>query len=234
MVEYTKAVRETLAKAIWEAEKKKQIGIISPFDFDETIFPNIVPILKVATPREEIIVSFSLIAKCLDAALRFHLSHSNKKDQKDLLEGLGPLATDAAKLKFLRVIGWLPQRTSEGIECIRKVRNRVSHSIDPGIDLRPKAWLTKEVIEHLDGVIDSLVEAVNTQTTTKLKPELGKTFSGYAMLLAMYCVEEVVAAPSKRILGVSGGSTFYGADDQPEWSRRLRVGFADGLIALCQ
>ena len=180
---------------------------------------------------------FSLTSRCIDAAVRFHLSHSSGKDQKELLDNLGPLATDAARLKLLRVLGWLPVQISSGVESIRRIRNKVSHSLVEHEDLRPEVYFEKDTLAHLNDVVDGMVTAaqgaMKEPDEPTLKVERVKSFSGYGILLAGLAVEAIVSAPSRQLLGVHRDVThFYGFEDAPAWARNLRRSVARSFLNL--
>lgn len=48
--------------------------------------------------------------------------------RKELLKGLGPLATEAARVKFAYALGWVGPETCCDLGTLRKIRNEFAHS----------------------------------------------------------------------------------------------------------
>ena len=74
MAEESEKMIDRVAKAIWEAQRKQEIKRLENFKCDHMIFETAGRLLQTASEREAIIMVFSLISRCIDAAVGFHLS----------------------------------------------------------------------------------------------------------------------------------------------------------------
>jgi hypothetical protein len=227
-----KNVVEAVAKAIWEASRSSELKQVSDFDFDDKIFINTAKILKNSTPREEVSLCFSLISKSIDSAIRFHFSHASKKEIKELMGGLGPLASDASRIRLLKALGWLHPQLCDAINSFRKIRNTLSHEI---IDFNNKEpnFLPEETLTHFDNIYNRINDALFDSEKPKMDMERLRSISGYGIVLSSETMEEIIMAPSKLRLGIgSKRGSFYSDKDCPKWVRKLHLATADSLIIL--
>lgn len=168
------------------------------------------------------LVGFSLISEFLNAALRFHLSHSTIRDQKDLLDGLGPLSTDSARIKLVRAMGWLPNLLSDGVESFRQFRNIVAHQIVLNSDIDILSKIPRPTKDFLDSKFSVIVKGYqDLEYDEDFTYEEPKTADprAYALILALYTLETVICAPASLRLGLGvriGG--IYTSEEGPPWA----------------
>ncbi len=141
---------DAVAKSIWEAKKKQELKNIEKFGFDPQIFSNAGLILSQLSPRETVIVSYSLISNALDSSIRFHFSHVSEKEVSALFDGLGPLTSDATKTRIAKALGWLPENIATAVDTFRKLRNRLSHDIGEFTSSDLRSNLTSDTVQFLE------------------------------------------------------------------------------------
>ena len=222
---------DRVAEAIWNAQRAEELNQIAAFEFDKSVFRSAGSLLIEAGPREQIVVIFSLISHCVDKALRYHFSHSTKTDQKELLEGLGPLASDAARIKLLRVLGWVSPELADAVDGVRRLRNRLSHSLD-AIALDSHIHIPEPLLTRLCSAIDKGIEAALSVASEGFRPDGDKARSipGIGLMLAGNVLEEIVTAPACLRLGIPVGSRLHGFDDAPAWLTDVRHSVVRALL----
>lgn len=227
------SLRDVVARAIFDAYRATELEKLADFRFDSSIFLQAGALLRDAGPREGIVVSFSLASKCLDAATRFHLSHSSASDRKELLDGLGPLASDAARLKLLRVLGWLSPELSQEVDALRKIRNKISHGLE-AIDLDPATHLPRASHQRLREQVDNMLNSVRQGVDSPPAFDESKSHSlaAYGIILSGLLLEEVVSGPATKRLGMPVHQPIYGVEDAPAWTQEVHRGVADAFIKL--
>lgn len=228
-------VVDKVARAIWESQRKSEIEKISDFTFDHSLFVRTAEIFQDASSREVVLLGFSLISECLNASVRYHLSHSTKRDQSDLLDGLGPLSSDAAKLKLVRVMGWLPIIISDGVEAFRKTRNIVAHQIKLNDEIKILSKIPSPTRKHLDETITRVVSVViDLADRDGLKIERVQNsydLRAYALFLALFTLEAVVCGPGSLRLGLGDQvEGFYSFDEAPPWAAEARRSCAKAFL----
>jgi hypothetical protein len=84
--------------------------------------------------------------------LRAHLLPSTTKEDQELFEGHGPLATFSARTKVSRRLGLISADFEQAINIIRRIRNKFAHSLEtPNLSASPY----REWINELPLVIES-------------------------------------------------------------------------------
>lgn len=87
-----------VAKAIFEAQRKREIESISDAPFDGHVFYEHAQKVIRADPEMTIISGWALISTQIDRGLRYNVSHGSKKEISEFFDGFGPLSTDSGKI----------------------------------------------------------------------------------------------------------------------------------------
>lgn len=214
------AIVDAVAKALIDAEKQRQLEVVGSISFDHSIFETAANMLTDAGARETIIIGWSLVSYCLDFAVRQNLGHGTQKQVAELVEGLGPLSSDAAKLKLTRALGWLQPHIFEAANAVRKWRNKVAHQIVRNEDVEKYNALPQLFREEIDRVVEA-VRALAAKTTgyqIKKMPVNDIVLLKCALLLlANHVMGSVIFGPARLALGMTGGPVFFGREESPQW-----------------
>jgi hypothetical protein len=152
-----------------------------------------------------------------------------------MLEGMGPLSSDAAKLRLARLMGWMPPIVSSAVQSLRQARNLVAHDIVDTDEIPFPSNLSKDAEGYLDAGIAAMVDAANSgeEVTQKLVTNDDHKIGRYALLLAFDTLDCVVWGPAKLRLGI--GPTTRGLfkhDEAPEWAKDSIRNLAWGVLLL--
>lgn len=225
---------EVIAQALWEASRNEEVRHISGFGADFSMFPRAAKILSKSSPRESVVICASLIAKAIDVAIRFHFSHASPKELKELLEGLGPLSSDASRVRLVKALGWLSPWLCNGANAFRGTRNFLSHEITEFNDNTPTNFLPSEITEKIDESFDRINISLSKNSCNLIDIHRAKSISGYGIMISAEILEEIILSPSKQRLGISNRrGAFYTETDCPSWAQELHLATSDALIEIC-
>lgn len=209
---------------MFEHQRKREIADLAAFAFDETQLSKAQAILVRCDPHTFVIVAFSLISRAMDSGLRHHLNFASNKEQRALLEGIGPLASDSARLRLLKALGWIPAQFANAIDALRSKRNEVAHSIVDAAEIDISTLFPDETTKRFDAALDRMLETYNQNTTGKKLEQSVERCRFFPVFLAADVVEAVAFGPSKLRLGIDHNSirSMGVHDEMPDWARRLR------------
>lgn len=185
--------------------------------------------------RTQVIVGFSAVSKSLAIGIRTHLKYSSERDRKEMLEGLGPLASDAAKLRLARLMGWVPKLVDGGISALRQSRNRVAHDIVSDADIQFPSNLPDETRVHLDQTVQRMIDAANSHPETRGLARRAEHDVGlYALLLSLEALSALMWGPSRLRLGMGDGhlASVSRFDESPKWYAESHRNMADAMLLL--
>jgi hypothetical protein len=229
------AMLDRAAKALWDAQRKQEIAALTTLDADTAYILKAAELMNGSDRRTQVMIGFSAVSKSLAIGLNAHLSHSSEKDRKEMLEGLGPLASDAAKLRLARLMGWVPPLVSSGVQALRKARNLVAHDIVDVSQIPFPENLPKEVDAHLQERVVSIVEAANSgdDVLPKLAVNDANKIGCYALLLAFDTIDSIVWGPARLRLGIGPATgKVMNSDEAPEWAQRSLRNMVGGVLLL--
>lgn len=226
---------QTVARAIWESQRKQEIAGLAELNIDTSYLRKAGEFMVGSNRRTQVMIEFSAVSKSLAIGMRTHLSHSTERDRREMLEGFGPLATDASKLRLARLMGWIPKVIDNGVTSLRQSRNIVAHDIVSDDDISFPTNLPDDTKGHLDTTITRMIEAANDHSDTNNYSLLPQHTTGlYSLLLSLETLSAVIWGPARLRLGISTDhlSSVHQTDETPRWQAESNRNMADALLLL--
>ena len=227
---------DRVAHAIWDSQRKREIAELDRFEFDSATFAEAKNIIDQPSDGMALIAGWATLEECLEAGIRFHLKHGTPKEQKEFLQGFGPLATDSSRVRFALLMGWITNDDRDFLNPIRKSRNEIAHGIIPDSAISFPSNLRKdlavEISEKLDRMIDAARE-VDGEKVLRIKIPDSAKWRVFFFLIANDVLEAIVCGPGRQRLQMSEGNrTFFGSEDAPEWVNNNRKSIARAILEL--
>jgi hypothetical protein len=226
---------ERAARAMWDAQRKQEVAALATLDADTSYILKAAELMKGSDARTQVMIGFSAVSKSLAIGMKAHLSHSSEKDRKEMLEGLGPLSSDAAKMRLARLMGWVPPLVSGGVQALRQARNLVAHDIVDTSEIPFPRNLPKDVEADLSARIVSMVDAANSgdEVNPKLIADDAHKVGRYALVLAFDTLDSIVWGPARLRLGIGAATgKLFKTEEAPEWATRSLLGMVGSVLLL--
>lgn len=211
-----------------QVQIRQEIERTSDFDPGLQQFRKAIGVLGACDNHTFVLVAFSLLSTCIGSALSYNLRFASKKDRESLLEGLGPLSTDSARIRLIKALGWLPDRVAASVNCMRQQRNRVAHSILQVEEINLSDLITAEYRSHCNGMRDRWLAVLRAEDGRPLiSSQEEHTF--WVGLLAYETTLSIVYAPGRqRIFGDSGSISLSSRwDEMPSWEKTFFEAFIE-------
>lgn len=236
----TNALRERVANAIFQAQRKREIERISNITFDKRSFDQAIDKILTSEPEISILTGWALISTHIDRAVRHHVSHGTNRETEDFFSGFGPLSTDAGKIKLAKLMGWLPKELFDALSFVRTTRNKIAHDLLAPTEVMQLMSFPRTKFGFAD---QTILRAFSALTAAETDVKDGVDFVNsldelqYAqicmVILASYAFESILNGPGALALGVDiMGGPLYNYNEAPDWAKSLRLLTADAILRI--
>lgn len=212
--------------AALRVQLRQEVDKVSDFDPAIQNFKKAIDVLSACDNHTFVLVSFSLLSRCIEGALSYNLRFASKRDRESLLEGLGPLSTDSARIRLIKALGWLPDRISSSLNCMRQERNRVAHGILKVEEINLSNLVTSEYRSYSENLKQRWLQVLKTEDGKRMV-EAHEDPTFWVALLAYETTLSVVYAPARQKIYENSTAISLSTDwaEMPAWEKDFFAGF---------